>query len=150
MNDFNKLVKEFEEIDPITYSNVLAEKSMKILPVLVNFSADGLSGVSLFSSFIFAAVASDGKLSDEEYDLLYPMLHAFLGDELDYDSCVKAFKGLKKEGKELKKIVDDMVDLIGLFSEELKADIIVVCMLICAIDGKISAKEKAWIKQLIK
>ena len=42
-----------------------------------------------------------------------------------------------------------MVDLIGLFSEDIKADIIVVCMLICAIDGNISAKEKNWIKQLI-
>lgn len=150
MNDFDKLVKEFEEIDPITYADILVEKSKRILPVLVNFSADGLTGVSIFSSFIFAAVASDGKLSEEEYALLYPALHAFLGDNLDYDSCVKTFKELRKEGKELKRVVDDMVDLLGLFSEDIKADIIVVCMLICAIDGKISFKEKAWIKQLIK
>ena len=63
MNDFDKLVKEFEEIDPITYADILVEKSKRILPVLVNFSADGLTGVSIFSSFIFAAVAADGKLS---------------------------------------------------------------------------------------
>ena len=77
-------------------------------------------------------------------------MHAFLGDNIDYDSCAKVFKSLKKEGKELKKITDEMVDLIGLFSDEMKADIIIICMLICAIDGKISAKEKEWIKQLIK
>ena len=42
-----------------------------------------------------------------------------------------------------------MVDLIGFFSEEMKADIIIVIMLICAVDGKISSKEKKWIKALI-
>ena len=47
-------------------------------------------------------------------------------------------------------MVDDMVDLIGCFSDEMKADIIVVAMLICAVDGKISQREKNWIKKLIK
>ena len=150
MKDFNKIVKEFEQIDAITYADVLAEKSSKILPVLVNFSTDGISGIELFQSFIFAAIAADGRLSEEEYALIYPLLHAFLGDNIDYDSCAKVFKSLKKEGKELKKITDEMVNLIGLFSDEMKADIIIICMLICAIDGKISTKEKEWIKQLIK
>ena len=57
---------------------------------------------------------------------------------------------LSKEHKELKNMVDDMVDLIGCFSDEMKADIILVAMLICAVDGKISLKEKNWIKKLIK
>ena len=54
------------------------------------------------------------------------------------------------KGKELKKYVDYMIDILGLVSDELKEDIIVVCLLICAIDGHISLKEKNWIKQLIK
>ena len=117
MKDFNKIVKEFEQIDAITYADVLAEKSSKILPVLVNFSTEGISGIELFQSFIFAAIAADGRLSEEEYALIYPLWHAFLGDNIDYDSCAKVFKSLKKEGKELKKITDEMVDLIGLFSD---------------------------------
>ena len=28
--------------------------------------------------------------------------------------------------------------------------LLVVCLLVCAIDGKVSAKEKKWIKQLIR
>ena len=57
---------------------------------------------------------------------------------------------MKSDNREMKKRVDEMVDLIGLFSDELKADIIIVIMLICAVDGKISLREKNWIKQLIK
>ena len=42
-----------------------------------------------------------------------------------------------------------MVDVIGCFSDEMKTDIVIVAMLICAVDGKISFKEKNWIKKLI-
>ena len=42
-----------------------------------------------------------------------------------------------------------MVDILGLLSDELKDDIVIICLMICAIDGKVSLKEKKWIKQLI-
>lgn len=61
----------------------------------------------------------------------------------------KIAKEFKQEGKELKQYIDYIVDIFGLISDELKEDIITVCLLICAIDGNISAKEKNWIKQLI-
>ncbi|MGN0905633.1 MAG: hypothetical protein ACI4NM_00645 [Bullifex sp.] len=150
MKDFDKLCKEFEQIDAETYADVLAMKSEAILPVLMAFSEDGLTGAEIFASFIYGAIAADGKLSEEEYALISPLLHAFLGDGVNYEDTAKAFRSMKADNKEMKKRVDEMVDLIGLFSEELKADIIIVIMLICAVDGKISMKEKAWIKQLIK
>ena len=54
------------------------------------------------------------------------------------------------EQRELKKSVDEMVDVLGLLSDDLKDDIITVCLLICAVDGKVSLRERNWIKQLIK
>ena len=71
-------------------------------------------------------------------------------DDCGDEDAKRAFSSLSKEHKELKNMVDDMVDLIGCFSDEMKADIIIVAMLICAVDGKISLKEKNWIKKLIK
>ena len=114
------------------------------------FSEDGLTGAEIFASFIYGAIAADGKLSEEEYALVYPLLHIFLGDDVNYEDTAKAFRSMKSDNREMKKRVDEMVDLIGLFSDELKADIIIVIMLICAVDGKISLREKNWIKQLIK
>ena len=43
-----------------------------------------------------------------------------------------------------------MVDILGMVSVELKTDIILVCLMVCAIDGHVSRKEKKWIKQLIR
>ncbi len=77
------------------------------------------------------------------------MLYTFFGDSVDYEDCKKIAKEFKQEGKELKQYIDYIVDIFGLISDELKEDIITVCLLICAIDGNISAKEKNWIKQLI-
>lgn len=150
MKDFDKICKEFENIDLDTYTSVLMEKSMKLIPALSAFSNAGLSGLEIFASFIYGAIAADGKLSEDEYALIYPLLYSFFGDSINYEDAKKAFSSSSKEHKELKNTVDDMVDLIGLFSEEMKADIIVVIMLICAVDGKISLKEKNWIKKLIK
>lgn len=150
MKDFDKLCKDFESIDIDTYAAVLTEKAMKLIPALSAFSEDGLSGIEIFASFIYGAIAADGKLSEDEYALIYPLLHAFFGDSIDYNDAKRAFSSLSKEHKELKTIVDEMVDLIGFFSDEMKADIIIVVMLICAVDGKISLKEKNWIKKLIK
>ena len=149
MKDFDKLCKDFESIDIDTYAAVLTEKAMKLIPALSAFSEDGLSGIEIFASFIYGAIAADGKLSEDEYALVYPLLHAFFGESIDYNDAKRAFSSLSKEHKELKTIVDEMVDLIGFFSDEMKADIIIVVMLICAVDGKISLKEKNWIKKLI-
>lgn len=150
MSDFNKLCKEFEEIDVLSYGTLLAAKSVKLIPALSAISEDGLSGLELYATFILGAVASDGKLSEEEYALLYPLLHTFFGERIDYETARKSVKKLRRESKELLKLIDEMVDVIGQLSEDMKDDIIIVMLLITAIDGKISLREKNWIKKLIK
>jgi hypothetical protein len=150
MTDFNKLCKQAEELDMLTYSEVLREKSDKVLPVLKQINRNGLDGVTIFSSFIIGAIVADGKLSEEEYMLAYPMFRVFFGKSVNYDSSKQLIKSLRTEIKEFKKYLDLMVDTFGELSEELKDDIIYVCLLICAIDGKVSLSEKAWIKKLIR
>ena len=99
---------------------------------------------------MIASVYADGKLDESEYLLLMPALKLFFGDDFDYGSAKALVKAFRPEGRELKKVVDDMVDLLGGLSDELKEDIITVCLLICAVDGKISLREKKYIKQLIR
>jgi len=150
MTDFDKLCKEFEQLDVVSYTTLLTDRSSRILPYLTAITQDGESGVEIFASFIYGAIAADGRLSEEEYAIVYPLLHAFFGDSLNYDEARKAFRRIKAENRDVKKSVDEMVDVLGILSDDLKNDIILVCMLICAVDGKISLKEKNWIKQLMK
>ena len=78
MKDFDKICRDFENIDINTYAAVLTEKALKLIPALSAFSEDGLSGVELFASFIYGAIAADGKLSEDEYALIYPLLHSLV------------------------------------------------------------------------
>lgn len=150
MKEFDALCKELENLDPLSYGVIIAEKSLKILPALAVITQDGLDGAAIFATFILSSIAADGRLSEEEYLLCEPLISAFFGDKINYEKCKADFKALRTERRILKKAVDDMVDVLGLLSEDLKSDIILVCMMICAIDGKISLKEKHWIKQLIR
>lgn len=137
-------------MDVLSYVALLGIKSKRILPALIDITQDGETGVEIFASFIIGAIAADGRFSETEYELLSPLLHAFFGEELDYETCKKAFRKMAPEQRELKKSVDEMVDVLGLLSDDLKDDIITVCLLICAVDGKVSLRERNWIKQLIK
>jgi len=82
--------------------------------------------------------------------LIRPALEKTVGGEVSYEEAKAAFKAIKKDAKDDRFIVDLMVDILGEVSEELKSDIIIVVMLVCAVDGKISMKEKKWIKQLME
>ncbi len=150
MFEFEKICHDVEKMDPITYSALVAEKSKDVIAGLVDITEGGLSGIAIYTGLVFGAIVSDGKISEEEFLLIEPLLSLSLGERVTYDDAKAMMKYYKKDSKEYKKFVDAAVDLFGEISEDLKADIVTVCMLICGIDGKISHKEKVWLKQLIK
>ena len=56
---------------------------------------------------------------------------------------------MRKESRELKKVTQDMISVIADFSEDLRKDIVLVLMIICAADGKITLSEKVWLRSLL-
>ncbi len=149
MTEFDDLCREAEDIDFETRCAILKGKSQEILPLLSEKSEDGESGADILSTFLFSAMAADGRLSSEEYDLLYPLLSSFLGEKINYTDAKKAVGAMRKENREMKKISEDMVGVLAEFSEDLRREIVLVIMMICAADGKISLSEKLWIKKLL-
>ena len=149
MSEFDELCREAEDIDFETRCAILKGKSQEILPLLSEKSEDGESGADILSTFLFSAMAADGRLSEEEYDLLHPLLSSFLGERMNYTDAKKAVSAMRKESREMKKISEDMVSVLAEFSEDLRREIVLVIMMICAADGKISLSEKSWIKRLL-
>ena len=149
MREFDELCKEYEEMDTLTYAALLAEKSAKIIPALKEITEDGIDGLTIFASFVMGAVVADGDLSFEEYAITFPLFKAFFGKDVHYEDCHYIVKKMRREAKQLTKYVNDMVKIFGLLSEELQDDIVLVCLMICAIDGKVSLKEKIWIRKLL-
>ena len=150
MKDFNELCRSVEELRPLEYAAVGGRTSLKIMPAIRAFSEDGRTCAEVLAAFVIASVYADGKLDESEYLLMAPLLKAFFGEDFDFEDAKKLAKEWRKEGKAVKKEVDYLVDFLGTLSEELKGDIIFACLLMCAVDGKVSLKEKAYIRQLMR
>ena len=151
MSDFDTLCKVFETMDADLYNDIVAEKSAKIIDGLVDLTEDGVDGLTIYADFIICAVAADGKLTEDEYLFLKPILDALLEKDTTFGDAQKIFydSGLH-EPKDYKKSMDLMVDIIGAVSPELKDDIVLLCLMVCAVDGEVSDEEKKWIRQLIE
>ena len=150
MKDFNELCRSVEELSPLEYAAVLGRTSLKIMPAIRAFSEDGRTCAEVMAAFVIASVYADGKLDESEYLLMAPLLKAFFGEDFDFEDAKKLAKEWRKEGRAVKKEVDYLVDFLGTLSEDLKGDIIFACLLMCAVDGKVSLKEKAYIRQLMR
>ena len=149
MSDFDTLCKQLEQMDPTTFADIFSKKSDDVIKSLVALTADGTDGVTAYLQFILASVAADGVLSKPEFLLLKPMFDKMAEKDVSYEEGVEIFKGLGLDKPEAyKNIIDTMVDIIGLVDEDMKDDIILLCLLVCAIDGEITKEEKDWIKQL--
>ena len=150
MKDFNELCRSVEELSPLEYAAVLGRTSLKIMPAIRAFSEDGRTCAEVLAAFVIASVYADGKLDESEYLLMAPLFKAFFGEDFDFEDAKKLAKEWRKEGRAVKNEVEYLVDFLGTLSEELKGDIIFACLLMCAVDGKVSLKEKAYIRQLMR
>lgn len=150
MKDFDLLCKEVEALDFIDYNLALMRLGSRVKPALNVLTDDPAEVNGMLAMFMIASVYADGKLDEAEYAMMLPLLHTFFGETFDFEEVKQLVNAFKPEGKELMELVDHIVDLIGELSEELKDDLIMICLLICAVDGKVSLREKKYIKQLIR
>lgn len=151
MSDFDTLCKVLEGMDAASYNEIMDAKTVDVIAGLAGLTEDGLSAVSIYADFILCAVAADGKLTEEEFLFVKPFLDVILERDATFGDAQKIFydAGFDKP-KDYKRSMDMMVDIIGEVSPELKDDIVLLCMMVCAVDGKISEKEKKWIARLIE
>jgi uncharacterized pyridoxamine 5'-phosphate oxidase family protein len=151
MSKFETLCKKLETMDRDQFADLFNTKSTEVIAKLSSLSLDGKDGVAVYMEFILASAAADGNLAKDEFKLLKPLFDHVAGKSVTYNDAVKMFNamGLNKPDA-LKKVVDTMVDIIGLVDEAVKDDIVILCLMVCSIDRDVSEKEKEWIKQLVE
>lgn len=151
MSNFDTLCRALESMDPETYSDTMIDKTLDILAGFDELSEDRGDCIALYCDFLLCSVAADGKLTEEEFLLAKPVLDRMLEIDTDYEEALRYFAETGLDQPEgYKDTMDGIVDMLGEVSSKLKEDLILLCMMVCAVDGTISAKEKAWIRQLIE
>lgn len=149
MFEFKKLCNTLEELNPIERGVILAEKSVSVMKGL-NCLEIPLNPVETLVTFIIGSVVSDGSINEKDYLYIYPSLVKAFGNDFDFISAKQAIGLAKDIKKEITKYTKEMISIISVCDEELATDIISLCLLITSVDGKISLKEKRYIRQLCK
>ena len=128
---------------------MLTEKSVSILAKLSALDIDGIDPVETLASFIIGSVVADGKLHEKEYLLIYPALVKVFGSDFDYESIKKEFEADKDGRKDIAGYTTDLLRVLGTVDETLYEDVIILCLCVVTIDGKVSLREKNYVKRLI-
>ncbi|MCI6734120.1 MAG: hypothetical protein PUI31_02670 [Clostridia bacterium] len=149
MFEFNKVMKDYESLNAIERGLMLTEKSVSILAKLSALDIDGLDPVETLASFIIGSVVADGKLHEKEYLLIYPALVKVFGTDFDYESIKKEFEADKDGRNDIAKYTTDLLRILEMADETLYEDVIILCLCVVTIDGKVSLREKNYVKRLI-
>ncbi len=150
MFEFKKLCNEFERLSAVERGLILTENSVKILAKLRLSGENGKDSAQILACFLIASIVSDGKVNEQEYILMYPALCKVFGTDFDFTQVKEM---VEKNVKDTKAVVDyskEMLELLASSEESLREDLIILCLCIVSIDGKVSFKERRYIKKLIK
>lgn len=150
MFELKKLCNSYENMTPLEKGKLLTEKSAKVLVALKVLDIPGVNPIDTLAAFIIGAIVSDGVINEKEYLFMYPALIKTFGDDFDFTRIKKSFEKDKQGRQMIKDYTQDMMMIFSFISESLKEDIIALCLCILSIDGKISLKEKIYIRKLIK
>lgn len=150
MFEFSKLCKEFESLTVLERGVIMTGKSAEIFAKLRKLNMPGVDPVQTLAGFILGSVVADGHVNEQEYLLIYPaLLHTF-GDDFDFESIKKSFKDDRDGRNAVKEYTQEMLSLISLADESLIEDVVLLCLCVVSVDGKISPREQRYIRKLCK
>lgn len=147
MFEFKKLCNELEKLNSIERGSLLVEKSIAVVKGLHELDLP-FDPVKTLVAFIMGSVVSDGALNEKDYLYIYPSLVKAFGNDFDFMSAKQALQLAKDAKKQISRDTKELLSVIALCDESLAQDIISLCLLVTSVDGKITLKEKRYIRQL--
>lgn len=148
MLEFKKLCDAFERLSSAERALLLAEKSVTVLARLHSLSVAHSDTSEILAGFVIGSAVSDGKLNEKEYLMIYPALVRVFGSGFDFNSVKASFCQSRGARRSIEEYTTAMLSLLGCLDEELKWEFIMLCLCIVSVDGKITPREKRYIRRL--
>ena len=149
MFEFQVLCNEVEALTPEARAALIAERAVAVVQGLrkLDFPVDP---VEVLVSFVIGSVVSDGSISEKDYLKIHPSLEKAFGDLCDLAGIEHTIKVSRDVRKVIENVTKELLALLGEADETLAMNIVSLCLLVTSVDGKISLKERRYIKQLCK
>lgn len=150
MLKLKKLCDAYEDLTTVERGLLLTEKSVSLMAKLHTLSLPGLDPVSVLAGFIIGSVTADGRIREKEYLLIYPALVSAFGDQFDFATVKESFRRDKEGQKMLAAYTEEMMQILDLLDDSLAEDVITLCLCVLSIDGKVSLREKNYLRRLCR
>ena len=149
MFEFQALCSEVEALTPAERAALITEKSVAVVEGLraLNLPVDP---IEILASFVVGSVVSDGSVSEKDYLNLHPALEQAFGDLCDLAGIERTFKVSRDVRKEIERDTAELLAILGEADETLAMNIVSLCLLVTSVDGKVSLRERRYIKQLCR
>lgn len=146
---FNKLCKKCEKLNPVQRNTLIVEKSTKILNVFRKMSTTSeISATNALAAFIVGSAISDGIILEKEYKVMYPALVKAFGSDYDFEAIKMAFLDDVSGIIQLKEYTANLTKIIRTADIRLEYDVLTLCVLIVSANGKVTRRERRYLKQL--
>ncbi len=140
MFEFEKMCRDYETLTYDERRSVLEEFAAVILPAITEVTG----GTESFRVLALASCAADGKLNEAEYALFKDVT----GLDLSYD--VLEDDVFDAKDRDLVSAADEVVDGFADLDVDICDAMIGFCLCLCSADGRLSLKERSFIKKLMK
>ncbi len=148
MWELQRLCRAYERLSAGERLALMAESSAAVLARLHALAVPGLDPIRTLAGFIIGAVASDGRLCEQEYLLIYPSLVRVFGSDFDFASVKAELRNDVEGRRRLAEYTARMSRLLGLLDEELQNEVLTLCLCVLSIDGRVSLREKRYLRRL--
>lgn len=148
MFEFKKICDTFERLSALERRQLLEEKASSVFHALQSHPTPESNPKEILAGFMIGSAMADGKLNEMEYLLMYPSLVRTFGEDFDFQSLKENFR-CNRDGKKLVgDYVEKVLSILRLSEEKLKQDVVILCLCTTSMDGKITLKEKRYIRYL--
>lgn len=149
MFDFKKICTMVENLTQEERAALIIVEGKRVYDGLSELPFTAYNPVDALTTFIIGAIVSDGVLDETEYSMILPSLERAFGKNVDYESLKSAFKS-KRAIEKIDEYVSALMKIISAKNEDLVSDVVTLCLLIVSIDGKVTQKERRYIRRLCK
>ncbi len=150
MFEFTKLCHRFETMSAVERGACLLDSSVRVTAKLAAMAEGDVRPLDALAGFVIGSAVADGKLDEREYLLMYPALVRVLGEDFDFATVKASLEDDRKSAKALQKDTEEMARIYSALDDTLREDLLLLCLCIVSVDGKVSLKEKNYLRRLLR
>ena len=146
MVGYEKKWHEVAEIKPSEYLRVFEEKSDLIIMTTRDSYVDEMNGLTLYVRLLFHTLDLNGPFTEEVYKEKKDLLSTAIGYEITFEEA-EGFSSNARRGnrKEKEQFVTDIKRLLRKVPNEIKEDIVTLCLILGSIDGRPTYKVRTFL-----